>query len=177
MRVFTAADIENPKTLQKLKDLQEETDYGFNKVKPEKMHLTLQFFQEIDQEEVEEIKKGLANVETEPFEMKIKGVGVFPSRDHVRVVWAGIESEKIFELKKQVSNHEVEEDNNHNFHPHITLSRVRKISRNHKKEFRQKLEELENTEIGKVEVNSVKLFESVQTGNGTRYKVLEEKKL
>ena len=177
MHVFTAIDIQNQKTLNKLEKLQTELDYNFNKVKPEKMHITLQFFQNVNQDEVEEIKSGLQKISLEPFQIKIEGVGVFPSKDHIRVIWTGIESEKIFELKNQVSRHSVEEDNGHEFHPHITLARVQNISKRHRKEFRQKLEKLEDKPIGETTVNSVKLFKSMQAGNGTKYQVLEEKKL
>jgi len=177
MRAFTAVDIENPETLRKLQKVQEEINYGFNKTIPEKMHLTLQFFQDIGPEQVEEVEKGMQNIDLEPFEMQIKGVGVFPSRKHVRVVWAGIESEKIFELKNQVSNHSVPEDNDHDFLPHITLARVNGISRTEEKNFRQKLEELKEKNIAKLKVDSVKLFESVHNEINTEYRVLGEKKL
>lgn len=177
MRVFTAVDIEDDKVLDELEELQQELDYGFNKVKPGKMHLTLQFFKNVDQEELEEIKSGLYNIEVEPFKMKIKGAGVFPSKDYVRVVWAGVESEEVFELKNQVSDHSVEEDNGHDFHPHITLARVKNIGRRDKKDFRRKLEKLEGKEIAEAAVDSVKLFESRHTGSDTVYNVLEERKL
>ena len=177
MRIFTAIDIENQEALEKLEKVQGEVSYGFNKVKPEKMHLTLQFFQNINQEEVEKIKKGLKQAKLESFKMKVKGVGVFPSRKHVRVVWAGIESEKIFDLKEQVSNHSVPDSNDHEFHPHITLARVNGIDRTEKKYFRQKLEKLENREITEINVNKIKLFESIHNGKNTEYRVIEEEKL
>ncbi|QGA79935.1 RNA 2',3'-cyclic phosphodiesterase [Candidatus Nanohalobium constans] len=177
MRVFTAVNIENEKVLDKLEEMQKELDYGFNKVKPGKMHLTLQFFKNVDRNELEEIKTGLNKIEMEPFKLKIKGVGVFPSKDYVRVVWAGIESEEVFELKNQVSKHSVEEDNDHKFHPHITLSRVKNIARRDKKDFRRKLEKLEDEEIAQTTVKSVKLFKSKHTGKAMVYSVLEEKEL
>jgi len=177
MRIFTAIDIENHQALEKLEKVQDEVSYGFNKVDLGKMHLTLQFFQDINQEEVEEIKKGLKQAKLESFKMKVEGVGVFPSRKHVRVVWAGIESEKIFELNEQVSNHMVPDSNDHEFHPHITLARVNGIDRTEKKDFRQKLEKLENKEITQINVNKIKLFESVHNGKNTEYKVLEEENL
>jgi len=119
----------------------------------------------------------MKHVDLQPFQLKIKGVGVFPSKKHVRVVWAGVESDKIFELKKQVSNHSVSEDNGHEFHPHITLARVQNISRTDKKKFRKKLETLENQSLGTTTVDRIKLFESIHNGQNTEYKTLEEVKL
>jgi 2'-5' RNA ligase len=177
MRAFTAVDIQDREVLLELEKIRDELDHGFNKVPTEKMHITLQFFRDVGEEEAEQIIDAMKDTDTEPFSLKLRGVGVFPSKDHIRVVWAGAESDEIHGLKQQVSEHEVEPDNNHDFHPHITLARVDSISRTEKQDFRKKLEELEDREIGKLEVDSVKLFESVQTGNGTEYRELEEIKL
>lgn len=177
MRVFTAVDIQDRELLLKLEEMQEELDYGFNKVEPDKMHITLQFFQNVKDEEVDEVIEAMRDVDKDPFSLEIKGAGVFPSKDYIRVVWAGVKSEDIHELKERVSNHSVPSDNNHDFHPHVTLARVDKISRRDKKEFRKKLEEYEGERIGELEVNSVKLFESVPTGNGNEYRLLEKVKL
>ncbi len=177
MRAFTAVDIEDREILLKLQELQDELDFGFNLVEPEKMHITLEFFQDIDEEAAEEIIQAMKQVEIDPFTLEVEGAGVFPSKDYIRVVWTGVESEEVFSLKKQVSQHSIESDNDHDFHPHVTLARVKRISRMHKKDFREKLEELEGEEIGTLEVDSIKLFESVRTGNGTEYRLLEEEKL
>lgn len=177
MRVFTAVDIQDRELLLKLQEMQKELDYGFNKVKPDKMHITLQFFQDVTDEEIDEVIEAMRDVDKDPFSMEIKGAGVFPSKDYIRVVWAGVESNSIHELKQQVSDHPVSSDNNHDFHPHVTLARVNKISRRDKKEFRKKLEEYEGERIGELEVNSVKLFESVPTGNGNKYRLLEKVEL
>lgn len=177
MRVFTAVDIEDREVLLELEKLQRKLDFGFNLVEGKKMHLTLQFFQDIEDEEVEEIVEALKESEVEPFQLKLKGAGVFPSKDYIRVVWAGAESEKIFELQEQASKHSVEEDNDHDFHPHLTLARVDKVPARKKKDFLETLEDVEEEIIGRLEVDSVKVFESVPTGNGNRYRVLEEVEL
>jgi 2'-5' RNA ligase len=174
MRVFTAVDVEDEQLLDRLEDLREFLDFGFNPVSRQKMHLTLQFFQDIDEEEVEEIKEALQGMDISRFEAEVKGTGVFPSKDRVRVVWAGVDSEKIFDLKQQASQHRVEEDSKHDFHPHITLSRVNKISRTLKGEFRKRLEARKDQKHGTLKVDSVKVFESVHTGSRTDYRLLEE---
>ncbi|MFB6100837.1 MAG: RNA 2',3'-cyclic phosphodiesterase [Candidatus Nanohalobium sp.] len=177
MRAFTAVDIEDTGIKLELEKLQRKLDFGFNLVKSEKMHITLQFFQEIEDEEAEEIIAAIKETDIEPFKLEIRGAGVFPSKDHLRVVWAGVESEEIYELKEQVSDHSVESSNNHDFHPHVTLARVDSVSARHRKQFRETLEDVEDEVIGKIEVDSVKLFESIRTGNGTEYRELEEVEL
>ena len=177
MRVFTAVDVEDIGIQRKLERLRDELDYGFNGVKSDKMHITLQFFQNIEEDEVEEIITAMKNIDKEPFRLNIKGAGVFPSKGYVHVVWAGVESEDIYDLKEQVSDHSVDSDNGHDFHPHVTLSRVDSISRRNKKEFREKLEEHEDKVVGGLVVDSVKLFESIHTGNDTRYREIEKVEL
>ena len=177
MRAFTAVDIEDAEILNELQKLQKELDFGFNLVSPEKMHITLQFFRDIDEEEAEQIIKAMKKTDTRPFSLNVHGAGVFPSKDYIRVVWAGIESDEIHALKQQVSRHDVDPDNNHEFRPHITLARVDRISRTEKQDFRKKLEEIKDKKIGELEVNSVKLFESIHTGNSTEYRQLKEVKL
>lgn len=177
MRVFTAVDIEDRKVLLELEKLQRKLDFGFNLVEGKKMHLTLQFFQDIGDEEVEEIVGALKEARTEPFQLKLKGAGVFPSREYVRVVWAGADSEKIFDLQEEASDHPVEEDSEHKFRPHVTLARADKVPARKKKDFLATLEDVEYEVIGKLEVDSVKVFESVPTGNGNDYRVLEEVEL
>lgn len=177
MRAFTAVDIEKKQLLKKLKDIQKEINYNFNTVKPEKMHITLQFFRQINEEESQKIQKAMENISLKPFQIQIKGIGVFPSRDHVRVVWAGIESQEIHRLKEQASNHPVKDDNDHEFQPHITLMRVDHIRRRNKKQFRKKLEKLENQKVGETKVNSIKLFESRHNGQDTNYNLIKEKNL
>jgi 2'-5' RNA ligase len=174
MRAFTAVDIENREMLRKLEEIQKQLDYGFNLVSKEKMHITLQFFQDVNKEEVEKIIEAMEKVDQAPFQVRIQGAGVFPSREHIRVVWAGVDSDKIFDLKNQASQHPVESSNNHEFHPHITLARVRSISPRKKGNFLRTLEGMENKSIGDLEIHSFKLFESVRTGNGTHYRELKE---
>ncbi|MFB6159038.1 MAG: RNA 2',3'-cyclic phosphodiesterase [Candidatus Nanohalobium sp.] len=173
MRAFTAVDVEDDKLLKQLVEIREELNHGFNPVPREKMHLTLQFFQDLQEEDVDELVSAMKDVSTGPFSADVKGVGVFPSRRNVRVVWAGVKSDELHELKRQVSDHRVDADNRYDFKPHITLARVNRISRSDRKSFRKGLERRENSFFGELSVEKVKLFESVQTGDGTSYRVLE----
>lgn len=177
MRAFTAVDVENTELQQKLVKARNRLDHGFKPVPPEKMHVTIEFFKYMEVESREEIVKALQNIKLSSFKAKVKGVGVFPSKDHVRVVWTGLDSQKLYKLEEQASKHAIESTNDHEFKPHITLSRVEEISRRDKKQFREKLEKFQDSKFGTLEVNSVKLFKSKRTGNGTKYVELEEVKL
>ncbi|MFB6189982.1 MAG: RNA 2',3'-cyclic phosphodiesterase [Candidatus Nanohaloarchaea archaeon] len=177
MRVFSAVDIEKEEILKELERIQDKINLGFSTVARDKMHITLQFFEEVDQEQLEEIEKGLEAVSMKPFTAEIKGLGAFPSRDYIRVVWAGVESEKLQQLHEQVSSHGVPESSDHDFNPHVTLARVRDISPGKKRKLQKSLQEFSGHDFGTLEVNSVKLLKSRLTGKGSRYRLLEEKEL
>jgi len=176
-RVFSAIDIEDDKVLRKLKNIRDTLDLDFSPVKPEKMHVTLEFFEDIDQDEIKKIKKAVSNIDLDSFEIKLQGLGAFPSEDFIRVVWAGVESSKIFELQKQAGLHNISTDNKHEFKPHITLIRVDNISQGKKKKLKSMIEEHKDEDFGTVKVDKVKLLESRITGKGSNYRKISEHKL
>lgn len=176
-RVFSAIDIEDPKILDRLEELQERLDLGFKTVEREKMHLTFEFFEDLNGEEIEQLKSHLENIEFNSFETDIKGIGVFPNEDYIRVVWAGLESEKIYNLYEKVSDNGLKSENNYDFIPHITLMRVDEVTPGKKKKLQKILKEFEDEYIGSIEVKRLKIFESELGPEGSRYKVLHEENL
>jgi 2'-5' RNA ligase len=176
-RVFSAVDIEDEKILRKLKHIRDTLNLGFSPVKPEKMHVTLEFFEDINEEEWSNVEKALSNIDVDPFEMQIKGLGAFPSEDYIRVVWAGVESSKIFKLQKQAGLHNISTDNKHEFKPHITMMRVDNISQGKKKKLKSMIEEHKDEDFGTVTVDKVKLLESRITGKGSNYRKISEHQL
>jgi len=176
-RIFSAIDIENEQVLEKLEQVRNRLDLGFKPVKKEKMHITLEFFKDVNQKKIQKIEKGLENIDTEPFNLKIKGLGAFPSEDYIRVIWAGAEHPQIYGLQEKASKHGVESSNDHEFKPHITLLRVENLSGKQKKKLEKAFKEHRNQEIGKIKVEKVKLFKSELGPEGTEYTELAEKKL
>jgi 2'-5' RNA ligase len=173
-RVFSAVDIEDEEVLNKLEKIRDRLDLGFSPVKKENMHLTLKFFEEIEEQQIADVESAMSNVDVEPFKMELKGLGAFPSEDYIRVVWAGVNSHEVFNLHKQVKLHDVSSDNKHEFKPHITLLRVKDVSKQRKKKLKRVLGEHRDESFGKVNVNSLKLFESMKTGNGSKYRKISE---
>ena len=176
-RVFSAVEIEDENTLETLKQIRNETDHEFRPVPEEKMHTTLQFFKDIDQEEIEEIKQAMHDTNLKAFKAEIKGLSAFPSEDYIKVIWAGVEAEEIHELKKQVSQHGVEAEEHEEFRPHITLHRVDNISPEEKEELQKTFEKYRDEVIAEITVDKVKLFESKLEEDGPRYEVLDEVEL
>lgn len=176
-RIFSAIDIEDEETLNKLENIRDALDLGFNPVNRDKMHITLQFFKDIKKEEINEVKKALEEIEIEPFEAKIEEIGAFPGEDHIRVIWAGLEHPKIYEIQEKASKHSVESNNSHEFNPHITLLRAQNMGSKQKKKVQKTINEYRKTVIGKIQVDKIKLFKSELTPEGAEYTKISEKKL
>ena len=56
----------------------------------EQMHLTLRFIGEVDGGAFAEIRDALAQIRAEVFTLALEGVGHFPPRGRVRILWAGV---------------------------------------------------------------------------------------
>lgn len=176
-RVFSAVEIEDEKALKTLKQIRNEIDHGFRPVPEEKMHITLQFFKDPDQKEINEIKQALHSTDLKPFKAEIKGLSAFPSEQYIKVIWAGAEAEQLHELKEQVSQHEVEAEEHEEFRPHITLHRVDGISPEEKDKVQKAFEKYRDEVLAEIAVDRVKLFESHIEERAPRYEVLEEVQL
>jgi len=172
MRAFLGISIPN-EFKQKISSIQENfSDFDIKFVEPENLHFNLKFFREISDQEIETLKQKLEEVvkKFEPFDIEIKGLGAFPNKNYIRVVWIGVKegyntitslAESIEDLIESLGFPKEK------FVPHLTLGRVR-TARN-KVELRNLIDELENIEIGKMKIDTIKLFRSKLTPNGPIY--------
>lgn len=171
MRVFLAVPIPE-EVRERIVELQKELPQaGMKLVEPENLHLTCKFLGDVGEEKLQTIKAGL-KLEG-PFELTLKGVGVFPSRGYVRVVWVGAENgSKYVELQKSIDAqlHELGFKKEREYVPHLTLARVRKKV-DGILEFLDKNQELA---LGKVRVDHVDLMESKLGPGGPEYTKLNE---
>lgn len=173
-RVFSAIEIEDENILKELAYVRDTINLGFNPVKTKKMHLTLEFFQNLNTDDLEKYKQKLSSTNFGKFSTNIKGISSFPSQDHIRVVWAGLSEEKqIRELYKIISHHQLNSSNKHNFKPHITLLRVNNINIRRKKRLKTNIREFQNHKFGELTIDKIKLFESKKTSQGSKYQELE----
>jgi 2'-5' RNA ligase len=129
MRVFVALDIDDA-IRQRIQRFMEGVS-GFAPdarwVRPESLHVTLKFIGEKAIETVEEIKRVLSGIRTQPVEITFRGYGFFPTAKASRVFWVGIESlPPLPSLAKAVDESMftlgiAKED--HPYAPHLTLAR------------------------------------------------------
>lgn len=175
-RVFSAVEIESDDVLDELERVRDVLNHDFNTVSRKKMHITLEFFSDLQDAEVEEVRKAMASVNKERFEADVKGIGCFPSWNYIRVVWAGISSPHLHQLQEDISNHDIK-SRNRDFKPHITLFRVEDIDREVKQKLKRAMRDYDSHDFGKFEISKVKLYQSEMTPEGSNYHVIDSKEL
>jgi len=139
-------------------------------VKPENMHLTLRFIGEVPGKMIEEIKERLSGVKFEKFNLSLKGAGVFPNENYVRVVWVGAENEKLKELANNVIGalRGIGKEEERGFSAHLTIARVKK-----KIDVKDFLQKHSNDEFGSFYVDQFYLMRSeLKPGQPPKYTVL-----
>ncbi|WP_457751221.1 RNA 2',3'-cyclic phosphodiesterase [Thermococcus sp.] len=144
-------------------------------VERENFHVTLKFLGEIDEVTVEEVKKALAEIarKHKKHRVKVKGIGVFPNPNYVRVIWAGIDNDEgIKAIAKDVERDmrrlgfKKEKD----FVAHITIGRVKFVR--DKLELAMALKELANEDFGEFDVEAIELKKSTLTPKGPIYETV-----
>jgi 2'-5' RNA ligase len=190
MRLFIAVDIPDelkPKIIHIQKQLAQVADVKL--VEPENLHFTMKFLGEVDDENIqylgeqssprsqgasilEDIEKPL-NFELSKhtqFSVNIKGIGVFPNQNFIRVVWLGADSQQLVELQKSIDKSLSEKFTpEKNPMPHLTLARVRSFQ----KEIMEFVKSHEVIDVGTMKVSCVKLKQSILSRQGPTYEDLK----
>jgi len=179
IRSFIAIDIPEPlrANMEELQRGLKRADADVRWVRPEGIHLTLKFLGSISEEDVEKLALVIRPVISSwaPFELRIQGLGCFPSSRNPRIVWVGIErgSVEASSLQKAIENQAIEvgfAPEARAFKPHLTLGRVR--SSKGKGSLTQAIENHRDVEIGSFWANEVHLFKSELKPSGAIYKKL-----
>lgn len=158
-----------------------ELDIDMKPVRDENLHLTVKFLGDISEERLKKVD-AVEEVtdEIEPFEIELGGIGVFPSRDYIKVIWigAGKGGKRFKELMRKVelklSDKGFEKDKNDPV-PHITIGRI-KSGRN-KESIKSKLDELNGKIFGTMPVDEISLFKSELTPEGPVYEKIKDYRL
>lgn len=144
-------------------------------VEKENLHFTVKFLGEIEEDQIKEVKEFLGSLEEKSFEISIKGLGVFPTEDYIKVVWLGVEkNQDIFLnlIKKINKNLDKIRKEKKELNTHLTIARVR--SAKNKNELKTVIQDLKEIKIGKMQVSSLKLISSELTPEGPKYTELAE---
>jgi len=179
MRTFLGIDIDK-NLVEKVVELQKnlmETEAPLKLVEGENLHFTFKFFGEIDQEKMDEIIQATENKvsEFEPFDLFIKGTGVFPNLRYIRVLWLGVENPELFSKMLQEFDEEFVKigfKKERSYIPHLTIGRLKGAE--NKEDLVAKIEEFSEYEIGKMTVDKLILKKSELTPSGPIYTDIKE---
>jgi 2'-5' RNA ligase len=138
------------------------------------IHLTLKFFGDISEEQVEALAAAASPVAaaTPAFTLTAQGVGTFPGPKSPRVIWLGLSGQTEI-LARLVRNLEETFEplgfplEKRQFTPHLTLGRVR--SSLGREALRQSLQTMALPEFGQFQVQHLVLYRSTLRPQGALY--------
>ncbi|HUV61304.1 MAG TPA: RNA 2',3'-cyclic phosphodiesterase [Thermoplasmata archaeon] len=132
-RAFVSVDISPNDSLAALLEYLKGSVASLKVVKPSNMHLTLKFLGDTEEALVEDIVKAIADSTRgrKPFEVRLRGMGAFPSLSNIRVVWVGMENgSELVELAEGLEDSLAAiglERDKRGFKPHLTVARSKGI--------------------------------------------------
>lgn len=147
-------------------------------VEPQNFHLTLKFFGEIADEDVDVICRELESVSLAltPFYISIRKTGVFGSRYNPKVIWFGIEDDgqqaKLAEKVLSGMDKSGFPRDRQNFVPHLTVGRIRRLS--DKQHFQKTIKKFAEANLMEMQVNEIYLYESHLKPDGPVYETVNK---
>lgn len=182
VRSFIAIDVTSQEIKNKITQVQDDLGTSgsiLKKVEADKLHLTIWFLGEIPKSILDHVTDAMKNLSFQAFSLKFRGLGYFPGRGRINVIWVGVIDPsgvitQIFsQLKKLLSPigfHPERED----FSPHLTILRVKSIGE--KNTLIRQVESYRDFEFGEQSVENVCLKKSVLLPSGPVYSNLLEVK-
>lgn len=182
IRAFLAIDLDDdlkPKINKIIREFKK-TNANIKYVDLQNLHFTLKFFGDIDTEGIdliaEKIEKTIKDFDS--FNIKIKGCGAFPNTNRIKVIWLGLDEDKILKelhdnLDKEFNS--IGFDLDKKFSSHLTIGRMR--SAKAKDKVKNTLDLYDGIDVGTMEVKTVTLKKSTLTPSGPIYEDLIEFRL
>lgn len=182
-RIFIGIRIEPDKNFKKLiSALKEELSGEAVKwTDPGNIHVTLAFLGETHEDKIDGIRAMLKEKceGSGGFEISLKGFGVFKNLREPKVFWAGLyQSDKLASLQSSIveglKDIEIKVEDRP-FSPHLTIGRIKHIQ--DIDNLKVLLLKYHSTDIQRVNVSEVILYESILRQEGPEYKAVEVVKL
>ena len=182
IRAFLAIDLDDdlkPKINKIIREFKK-TNANIKYVDLQNLHFTLKFFGDIDTEGIDLIAEKIEKVikDFDSFNIKIKGCGAFPNTNRIKVIWLGLDEDKILKelhdnLDKEFNS--IGFDLDKKFSSHLTIGRMR--SAKAKDKVKNTLDLYDGMDVGTMEVKTVTLKRSTLTPSGPIYEDLIEFRL
>jgi len=148
----------------------------------ERIHLTLKFLGNIDEEHIEGISSAMADAAArrETFMLSVRGLGTFPSIRNPRIIWLGLDGweENLLPLQNDLESRlealgfQREEKP---YRPHLTLGRVKSLKG--REDLVDLMERDRDIDLGSFPVGRITLFRSDLRPSGPVYTPLAVREL
>jgi 2'-5' RNA ligase len=177
-RAFISIDLARIQEIEDYIVALKSADPTLKVVDPKQIHITLKFLGETPESKVPVIAEAMKEAAKgiEPFTVRLRGTGAFPSKNRIRVIWVGMNdilpmgtmATRLDELLSQQGF----ERERRPFAPHLTVARTKVESPN--PSIRQIMENNAESDFGTIFVDRIRLKKSVLTQCGPRYSTVEE---
>ena len=178
MRLFVALEIPSTvrenlaELLKSLRSMSPQTRW----VRPENLHVTLNFLGEVPETKLAPIRSALAGARSDqPVTLDFRGLGFFPNEKHPRVFWAGIETSPNLKTLAADIDEATERlgipREKRPFSPHLTLARFEPPGLPEK--VRGAIQGNSARDFGSLRTNQFQLIESKLKSSGAEYTTVE----
>jgi 2'-5' RNA ligase len=156
----------------------EKTGADVKLVEPENIHITVKFLGDTDENNIDGIERSIKESVRgiEPFSITLKGTGVFPNQNYIKVLWIGITDSGDIETIAHAIDEKLSplgfKKEHRGFSPHLTVGRV-KTARN-KDQLLRVIENHISEKFTIQRVESITLKKSELTPKGPIYTTLRE---
>ncbi len=180
IRSFIAFDIQNQGIINRIAAAQKllmQTNADLKLVEPKNIHITVRFLGAMNPDMVDKVYEVMKKVNFAPFNIQLQGLGVFPTVNYPRVVWAGItlgaeQLRSIFEQLEPMVHELGFAPEPNGFNPHLTIARVR--SGTNKQRLVDFVTKQSEYEFGNIKANCLRLKKSQLSPMGPTYTTLKE---
>lgn len=175
LRTFIALDIRSEEVIDNVNRIQskiQERGVDARYVDARSLHFTVRFLGDTSDETIERVKTALLDVKARQVKVLYQGIGVFPGRHRINVVWMGVENSCKDELRSiaELVNKSISTfgfQSRGTFQPHTTIARI-KTGRNRDK-LVLLIDEHRDQIFGEETMEYVRLKKSVLTPKGPIY--------
>jgi RNA 2',3'-cyclic 3'-phosphodiesterase len=180
VRSFLAFDLENEEVKKKLTTIQTlavQTGADLKLVEPENIHMTIRFLDDITLNMAEKIFMEMSKTQFKPFNIELRGIGVFPNLVYPRVLWVGIGQGAeqlqniVYQIEPRIRNLGFQPDHK-GFSPHITIARIRSVR--NKQQLAEFVDKNKKFDFGTISAQCLRLKKSELTPRGPIYATMKE---
>jgi len=181
IRTFIAIDIPVSQKITQVINELKKTQIDAKLVEIKNIHLTLKFLGDTDEKLIDEIEKTIkeSTKNTQPFEITLKNIGVFPNQNYIKIAWIGVENAEPLKQIAETIDTKLKnlgfEKEKRSFSAHLTIARIK--SAKNKEKLIQLINKYQDVEFQKIKVDKILLKKSVLTQKGPIYTNLKEIKI